>query len=66
VYFTQCIIFETNCCPCFLVTFGKGNVCADEQPKDKKSDGGGMRTAVVGCRRGVKELTVNVIKKNED
>jgi hypothetical protein len=48
-----------------LVMFGKGNVRADEQSKDKKSYGG-MRIAVVGCHHGLNELIVKVIKKNED
>jgi hypothetical protein len=47
--------------------FGKGNVCDDEEPKERKeSNGGGMRTAVVGSHRVVYELTVHLIKKKED
>ena len=47
--------------------FGKGNVCADEQPKErKKINRGGIRIAVVGSHYGVYELTVNLIKKKED
>jgi len=45
--------------------FGKGSVCADEGPKErKKRGGGGMGTAVVGSHHGIYELTVNLIKKN--
>jgi hypothetical protein len=48
--------------------FGKGNVCADEEEptERKKSNGGGMRTALVGSCPGVYELPFNLIKEKKN
>jgi hypothetical protein len=31
-------VFKTNCCSYISIIFPKGDVCAEEEPKDKKGE----------------------------
>jgi hypothetical protein len=73
---TLFIDFKTNCCPYVSITFPKGDVCADKEPRDKKlgkvtsfletvqvlgKSDRGMKTAAVRCLYEVNKLMIYLI-----